>query len=483
MVGTEAAETGTGRRRALVAVAAVMVVVMAAGAMVWTAQRVEAPSQMEVVASVDVGEVAATQAPTPPMLRVPTPAPASSTSSPSTSPPKDATDYCASAPRGLANAVHAWIDAVQRPALQTPNEKEWQYFYVSKDIHCGGFADRMRGVMAAFLIALATNRAFGIQWTFPTVLTNDLTSNVVPWHEAPPPDTSRSDTALHNCDGIPNLACGFPPNARVELLATNMPWVERLLAVPDFLAALSSKGISLPWTRSAANITHLVVSDDAFANMFPCLFGMLFKVTGAAARELEALERESRGAPLACAQLRMGKGQERGWKDTESFLLTENLERAARVVVSDVVGALAQRRLLTQAPPRLFITSDATTSLAFVRDFVGAHAPHVRLIASVDDLARASFHATEAPPELLAMAESVIVAHFLMLRHCDAIVVTERSGFGRLGTWLNVGTAYSSREDVRRTAIVLMRGTAEVQSFLPESRWSRAWEGPPSTVL
>ena len=65
----------------------------------------------------------------------------------------------------------------------------------------------------------------------------------------------------------------------------------------------------------------------------------------------------------------------------------------------------------------------------------------------------------------------LLLAHVLLLAQCDATLVTERSGFGRTGLWLNIGTAFSSRDEALARAVVMLRNSAEFKPYLLDAQW------------
>jgi hypothetical protein len=87
------------------------------------------------------------------------------------------------------------VQTTRPPSLKSRSEK---YIAYECDIHskyglydCGGWADRLMGVMGAYALSLITNRTFLLNIVRPCMLTSMLLPNEVPWSEPIPRESSN----------------------------------------------------------------------------------------------------------------------------------------------------------------------------------------------------------------------------------------------------------------------------------------------------
>ena len=159
------------------------------------------------------------------------------------------------------------------------------------DKRCGGYGDRMKGIMSGFLIALLTNREFGIYHTDPMELKDVLQPTAhVKWDEYP---TNRS-YAFRIKDK--------PPKSGKDLISklsdivwfeTNQDLVEYLQSLPAFSPTLGRMGIG----QSCIDLSCI----------YGCLFNTLFTVGEVLKSNVtQALARHPR---FVSVQIRTGGGE------------------------------------------------------------------------------------------------------------------------------------------------------------------------------
>ena len=124
----------------------------------------------------------------------------------------------------------------------------------------GGFSDRMKGVVSAFLVAIATKRSFCILHSYPTSLLAVLQPAVVDWRC--PPTSHRSRTVFHMIDTeAPFETTNFSVTEEVVVIYSNMYAFKHLLRNVVLGPALQRLGL-----------TH----DHDPPAIFGCIFSLLF---------------------------------------------------------------------------------------------------------------------------------------------------------------------------------------------------------------
>ena len=229
---------------------------------------------------------------------------------------------CAYTSPHLLRLILEWRDRVQIPALSSPAESKWLYFYVSSKVKGGGLADRFKGVVATFLLAIATQRAFAIHWRWPNDIQRYLTSSAaIPWASAPRAPEPGEGATLIYCENVADSGCAFPlpsSDERVYLLNTNLQWAEELWGDVRFRAGLQKLGMP------ASEFSEKNPGID-IRNFFGCLFHSLFYPVGGAREKFADISSRAAHLPLVCAQIRMGVGSERGWQDSNAYVVEKDL--------------------------------------------------------------------------------------------------------------------------------------------------------------
>ncbi|XP_046570557.1 uncharacterized protein LOC124278827 [Haliotis rubra] len=162
--------------------------------------------------------------------------------------------------------------------------------------YCGGWADRLKGVVAAYLLANATNRKFGIHMTVPCDISNYLLPNLIDWRI----DVSKlgndstsffmgmSDAVFMKNTELMKLENTFPH--RVTYFAFNLdivPHLRRNVLYSD----------NFKWMVGMKN--HEVFSH---------VYKTLFRLSPALEEKLQEFNMKlPLGSSLKCAQIRLGR--------------------------------------------------------------------------------------------------------------------------------------------------------------------------------
>jgi hypothetical protein len=367
-----------------------------------------------------------------------------------------------------------------------PAPVRWLFFQVlHQSAANGGFADRLIGLMMAVGLALMTDRALGIDFTFPVPLRSALAPGVLPWTDTVPhwiPAEQQLVLSWVNLNK-PRLlreTLDAHQNTPIIILRANMNWLPIIAqAFPEKWEVRGAVCLHLSLLRSKHQPLRAVCSCVVQAlglrpglsldSYYACFYSLLFVPTppvrallrnaelplepahpnplqlppstlSSSLNESTASITSSTAAPaphVLCAQLRMGGGG-LGWKDTHTFI---NSSTSLEPIWTELERAIAHLLPASAAPPTppasyvLFVTSDSPDVLEASRKRWGAQ--RVRTIAGDIvhlDLSFSSAAASEQAAEARNAGFYKVVADNFALGACQFAVISH-SGFGRTGVW------------------------------------------------
>ena len=327
----------------------------------------------------------------------------------------------------IMRAFEKWRKDVWIPALANPSAHRWLYYLDWMDDWAGGFADRMQGLTAGLLVAMQTGRAFAVEWRVPVELTQVMVDkDDTPWYRAPKfeslpgGDVTRIECRSWYSECAARRRDAVAANARVVGFGANTNWYDQVSGDDAYLSAMAD--------RYGVNREELS-RGTRLSQVFACIWRRLFQPTGAALQLWRSLILGKADEPLICVQMRLGQGGGQAWTDSEQFLTLEQVDGIAQRVLD-----LSRSGRFTGATPRLFVTTDS--DLAFQRLLKGVGMPLANYTLQIPSDFPSAVHIAKSSKEVVAKGMAMIVVSLLMLGQCDAGVVTERSGYGRLGLWL-----------------------------------------------
>ncbi|PVD24972.1 hypothetical protein C0Q70_15468 [Pomacea canaliculata] len=183
---------------------------------------------------------------------------------------------------------------------------------------CGGWADRQKGIVVTYLIALMMNRKFRIDMPRPCDLQFFLVPNEVDWLMRPGETKGHSIKEIEAIDGhglnfvdkllkkgdlsIPEM------DADYVVITANMDSVNELKKHP------------------LAKTVPLLSNETSVPEIYRKSLGKLFTLSSGLRKTLDvAMESRSPDTKLVCAQVRMG-GAGKDYNDSESFNSMANVE-------------------------------------------------------------------------------------------------------------------------------------------------------------
>ena len=361
-------------------------------------------------------------------------------------------------PHVLADCSDYSPDSLHCVVGGRPFTPQWLYFSVDHlDSGAGGYADRLKGVLSTFLLAVLTERAFAIDNERPLSWSDFWQPSVLPWLSF----SQLDPTLVHPTTGPPPLDLNFMGEDMGTLndhdfvkdwtghpivrMRHNSNTVVHSLNNPH----LRPRAFNMSLDRTAAGDLDLYLA---------CFLDFLFKPSPALADTINAVMRRvgrplvSSGRPAAaardavsfytspppsiplyCAQIRQGNtGATRTFQDSEEFVSS-----AALTNVMSALRAKVDELSPNNASYFLFITSDTVDYQPLVSSFFPSPP------ATVVTIEGKPFHLDKPNGETKdsLLAEQTIrtsylmtIASFTLLGECDVVFIS-RSGFGALSQW------------------------------------------------
>ncbi|XP_036361878.1 uncharacterized protein LOC115215375 isoform X1 [Octopus sinensis] len=155
-------------------------------------------------------------------------------------------------------------------APQPPPQK-YLIYYCDKLTRCLGWGDRQRGIMSAYVMAMATNRTFGIIMTKPCLLTKFFVPNQVNWNvnmsdiqhrSAQYFDLNSNDMFTKTLNTV-NLEALF--HADVIYLVTNRWYINPLLKNSRYRRKLKDLD-RMSWRKSFAKVMDQMFRHSNYMN-------------------------------------------------------------------------------------------------------------------------------------------------------------------------------------------------------------------------
>jgi hypothetical protein len=249
---------------------------------------------------------------------------------------------------------------------------------------CGGYADRLKGIVTAYLMAQAVGREFFIEWGGVTKL---------------------SDAFAVPCAPAPESLCY--PNAPVIRLIDNLTTEDQLIAAISTLADIKAAVVRIAVNQYEPIWTALETDAGTFARVLNLLMTPRDTITGHPAY-LAAAEFVNSHNTVG-VQVRTGE--------------YHNEPGARRVEPAEV-----WRRLLQDSVEGVFIASD---SPKWKDDFRAAHPTPA---APTFQFCFAPAHIERSAPDAIRNTFLLTVIEHQILSKCSA-VYTGWGGFGRTAAW------------------------------------------------
>ena len=290
-----------------------------------------------------------------------------------------------------------------------------KYIQYECKTRCGGWSDRLDGIMSALALALIQNRNFLITITQPCLINNLLESNLIKWDAQMTRNTSRS-YELHSVDDLKMISKMKTLNLKTYLneydlitIRNNQNWLKSFSINPTISHSINQLGYSQSEFR-----THFLMRE---------WYTALFKLKPNLTKRYEdflKLAKPNSETKLICAQIRLGgsnrKNHASDWKFNERN-------------VTKLVWEFIRKTFLSKVSSnyKLFVTTDDEDVEKEALEQFGSS----QLVINSGDI----IHIDRDVRNLndCSKIEKTIL-DFHCLQNCDMAVIS-KSGFGKLGLW------------------------------------------------
>ncbi len=282
---------------------------------------------------------------------------------------------------------------------------------------CGGWSDRLDGIMSAFALALIQNRNFLIRITQPCLINNLLEPNSIKWNET----IQYSNMSRHHINAIDNFQIH-------SIMKTND--FDTYLSQYDFISIQNNQD----WLKSLSEnknlekkIKQLNYEPNRFRAfyLFKDWYAKLFKLRPNLEKKYENFLKAAKSTKitkLICAQIRIG-GNRNNHASDHQF----NEKTVTKLVWSFIKKQIIIESNLTDY--KLFITTDDEDVQKEAFDEFGSD----KVVTNDGEI----LHIDKDAHDLndCSRIEKTIL-DFHSLQNCDFGLVS--SGFGKMGLWNRV---------------------------------------------
>jgi hypothetical protein len=322
------------------------------------------------------------------------------------------------------------INVFVQESINAKETSSANYIQYSCHGRCGGFADRLKGIMSAYALSLISNRSFLIDMQWPCPIDDMFDTSQVNWR----PRSKKLDKRTSET----RMKIGYGRSEYLKIRKTN---ILDLLANSSNLLSIESGAMFMnafadnPFLKKRIN--ELGFKDPSkfkLQYVFHNWFNKLFKLKKEVAAEFELILRKVKknipGNKLICAQVRLG-GVTRTSQNDRLFSKTGTSQLFWRFMNDTFLD----RNKLNGSNYTIYVTSDNDEVKQEARDFFG--------VDKVVSFEKSNFHFdidyNRGSPftrfwTKRSNCKSIrkILLDFYLLRECD-MAVASHSGFGLLG--------------------------------------------------
>ncbi|XP_046546615.1 uncharacterized protein LOC124256687 isoform X2 [Haliotis rubra] len=277
---------------------------------------------------------------------------------------------------------------------------------------CGGWSDRLKGILMGFYISMATRRKFGIDITsLPCNLTSFLTPNSVPWDEARF-EASRDDRSVGVYNEMGKVS--FISKSRTLNFSA---WLKHdiayFLANLDYVDALKANRVHRKEFSWMENKTR----DQVFATAYKTLFSLSASLKETLSRFL-ARAKPNGSSKLVCTQIRLFRNPSNPNDST--------IPRGATMADVQKIWQFF-RNFSDPSTYKIFVTSDSETVMQQARTLFPSQIMESE--GKVSHIERD----TDRKSRCDGWKKVILDQHVLM--SCDVLVLTF-SGVGRVAAYV-----------------------------------------------
>jgi hypothetical protein len=284
---------------------------------------------------------------------------------------------------------------------------------------CGGWGDRLRGIISVYVLALLTDRRFLMDMNYPCGISKVLEPNFVNWTYIKSP-TSKNRKQL-----TINTMRSWQKQYRTEIANTikSKNLVELWSSYDDIFISTNGDYMILALRNShmidkaRSLFGRIPLSQATMQTLFPFLYELLFKPSIEVRKRVDTILSSSLNRHLICLHIRVGKNPTNPFD--HAFTGRVNTTQAMLSFTDDYLSK-------TKIPSLVFVTSDSGQAISDVlRHYPNSSMTIVGPILHIDRFDRRSSTVCDGFIKVLA--------DFYMLGECQTSLLSA-SGFS---TWAN----------------------------------------------
>ncbi|KAK6174406.1 hypothetical protein SNE40_017690 [Patella caerulea] len=284
---------------------------------------------------------------------------------------------------------------------------------------CGGFGDRQKGIVAAYLISLMMERKFGVWLTKPCNLNTMLDSSTVKWNINPDTLKDRSSKRIIAIDGYSGRL-----REKLKTMDLNKEYKEDVLYFSlnlEFVRFIKENKL---YKKQLGWMDQLSVSE-----VYKIVWERLFRLKPELQKQLEPFQQlKTKGLKLVGAQIRMGRNPS----------VPSDSEVRNNIANIQILWNF-YKKFNDSSKYRIFITTDSEN----VRQKAKQLFPGVFM-----DIAGKIVHVERSRGSDVCEGFKKVILDQVVLSLCDVLVVS-KSGFGRIGAFFrqNENSLYCLKPD------------------------------------
>lgn len=282
---------------------------------------------------------------------------------------------------------------------------------------CGGWGDRLRGILSAYVLALLSDRHFMIDMNYPCPISNVLEPNFVNWTYISFGSSNRTRLTI-------NTMRSYETAYRDQ--------IARTISSENFTQVWSSYddiylSTNSDYMRPALNNVYMTnktrelfgslsISQITMQNMFPLFYELLFKPANAVQKRVDLVLSSSLHRQLICFHIRIGKNPTNPYDHAFT----------KRVNTTEAMIDFTDKNFIPKNASLVFVTSDSGQAISDVlRHYSNSSMTVVGPILHIDRFDRRSSTVCEGFLKVLA--------DFYVLGECQISLVS-KSGFSNWAT-------------------------------------------------
>ncbi|CAF3403325.1 unnamed protein product [Rotaria sp. Silwood1] len=283
---------------------------------------------------------------------------------------------------------HVNLVRLAKPIIST------KYLIYTCNQPCGGWGDRTRKIVGAYLLSLVLNRTFIINMTWPCPITHLLEPNFIKWNQTVKNLSKRTNVTVSN------------------LTASDRDYGEVLLWENIDIIYFKVKDLAyyslLLWRDDFYRVLHLQYglhrSKLFIHTIFTLIYELLFKLKSHPQSHMNEISEKIQSKSLYCAHIRIGKNP-----SNPNDVIFPKRER----MNTSVIGFLKN---ISKSNDLVFISTDSEEVQSYARKLFRSR------LLTIDGIIR---HIDRSGKKLACDGLEKTILDFYMISHCHTLIMSK----------------------------------------------------------